>query len=190
MVLGQKWHSFKTGSRFHWQRAEPSTSPTCDWNRLLSLAEGECWSLLSTTAELTYLIVVVKVVNLPELWRLLKNGSFQTTVCSGNSAHWHHRFPCSRPARFWGWFRTRIWAPAQDFFWVEEHSPMSFWTFWSIKASKPFEDFSGFIKISLFLSWQLSESLEMVMSMCLWKMKYCEMKYCCCTYYTWNYPHT
>lgn len=76
-VLGQEWHSFRTGLLFHWQGAESSTSPTYDRNRLLFLVEGECWSLLPTTAELTYLIVVVSLVNLPELLRLLKIGPFK-----------------------------------------------------------------------------------------------------------------
>ncbi len=37
-------------------------------------------------------------------------------LCSGVEAppNWHHRLPCSRPARFRGQFRTRIWALAQD----------------------------------------------------------------------------
>ncbi len=51
--------------------AEPSTSATYDQNSLLSLAEAERWSLLLTTAELTYLIVVVNF-NLPELRQNLK----------------------------------------------------------------------------------------------------------------------
>lgn len=49
---------------FHCQGEEPSMSPTCDCNCLLSLAEGECWSLLPNTAELTYLIVVLMLIYL------------------------------------------------------------------------------------------------------------------------------
>lgn len=38
-LLGQEWNSYRTGLHFHWQGEEPSTSPTCDRNRL-SFAEG------------------------------------------------------------------------------------------------------------------------------------------------------
>lgn len=59
----------------HWQGI--SASPTCDLNHLISLAEAKHWFLLPTTAELTYLNVLVNFVNSPELQKLLKRAPFK-----------------------------------------------------------------------------------------------------------------
>ncbi len=65
---------------------------------LVTSAEGECWSLLLITGELTYLIAVVNVVNLPQLRWSFKLRSV------------------ARSVRFRSSLESGIWEPAQDFF--------------------------------------------------------------------------
>ncbi len=67
------------------------------------------------------------VGNLPQSWQLLKMVAFK--LCSGVEAppNWHHRLPCSRPARFRGQFQNQDLGTGPGYFGVEKHSPVSNW---------------------------------------------------------------